>query len=186
MHQTDDHRIRTHFRQGCPAAFEALWRRHHEAVRQTVAGMSGGALDAADIDDITQEAWIRAWRGRQGYDPARPFLPWLRTIGRNVLRNRYRRRRPTDRAIGEARREWQGEPPGAPDEVMERAELAEGVEAALQDLTELRRSALRSSLGLEEEGGGQSSEKVPDGVCRKRLHDARRAVEKTLHERGLL
>ncbi len=54
-----------------------------------------GFRDAA-VDDIVQEALLTVHRVRHTYDPARPFLPWLRAIARrrtiDALRQHMRRR----------------------------------------------------------------------------------------------
>ena len=42
-------------------------------------------LQAADIEDIVQEALISLHAVRATYDPARPFLPWLGAIVRHRM-----------------------------------------------------------------------------------------------------
>lgn len=38
------------------------------------------------IDDLANEAWLRAFHQRNGYSPATPFLVWMAGILRNVYR----------------------------------------------------------------------------------------------------
>ncbi len=51
-----------------------------------------GAASAFDLDDIVQEAFIRAFNesARNAYDGLRAFHPWLVTIARNLLVDRFR------------------------------------------------------------------------------------------------
>lgn len=46
--------------------------------------------DAGQAEDITQEAFLRAYRAINRYDVERPFRPWLLTITANLARNRRR------------------------------------------------------------------------------------------------
>jgi RNA polymerase sigma-70 factor (ECF subfamily) len=46
--------------------------------------------DAGQAQDITQEAFLRAYRAIDRYDPARPFRPWLLAITANLARNQRR------------------------------------------------------------------------------------------------
>jgi RNA polymerase sigma factor (sigma-70 family) len=48
-------------------------------------------------EDALQEAWLDVWRGLGGFDPDRPFRPWLLTVVAN--RCRMERRRRDDRSV---------------------------------------------------------------------------------------
>src|SRR2546428_6454005 len=73
-----------------PAAAE-LVRRHARALARFLAG--AGAL-AADVDDLVQETFIRAFRGLGRFRGQCQFRTWLMTIGGNVLKDAHRRSRP--------------------------------------------------------------------------------------------
>lgn len=49
--------------------------------------------DPEEARDAAQEAFVRAWEGLPGYDPALPFTPWLLRIARNHCLDLLRRRR---------------------------------------------------------------------------------------------
>jgi len=49
---------------------------------------------AADADDVTQEAFLRAFRALPALKDAGRFGPWLLKIVRNAARDRHRRTRP--------------------------------------------------------------------------------------------
>src|SRR3989449_1672331 len=72
-----------------PAAAE-LVRRHARALARFLAG--AGAL-AADVDDLVQETFIRAFRGLGRFRGQCQFRTWLMTIGGNVLKDAHRRSR---------------------------------------------------------------------------------------------
>lgn len=44
-------------------------------------------------EDVLQEAWIDVWRGLPGFQPNRPFRPWLLTIIANRCRMVMRRQK---------------------------------------------------------------------------------------------
>jgi RNA polymerase sigma-70 factor (ECF subfamily) len=63
--------------------------------------------DPADVDDLTQEVFLRAVRNLATYRFDAPFMPWLLTIARRVcadhVRRNERRRRLVRRLSGETR-----------------------------------------------------------------------------------
>jgi RNA polymerase sigma-70 factor (ECF subfamily) len=77
---------------GDEAAYQAVLRAC-VPVAGAVARRTGVPADA--IDDVVQDVLITIHRALRSYDPARPFLPWLRAIAArraiDVLRSRSRR-----------------------------------------------------------------------------------------------
>jgi len=63
--------------------------------------------DADEAADVTQEAFINAYKARDRYDPSRPVRPWLMRICANLARNR---RRSISRYFAALRRLLAGEP----------------------------------------------------------------------------
>jgi RNA polymerase sigma-70 factor, ECF subfamily len=73
------------------AAFRALYDRHRPAVYRVARGF--GELDRDEVDDVIQEAFVRAFQSLKSLkEPAR-FAPWLLTIARNRALTRLARRR---------------------------------------------------------------------------------------------
>lgn len=44
--------------------------------------------DAQEAEDVTQQAFLNAWRALDRFDPERPFRNWLLRIASNLCRNR--------------------------------------------------------------------------------------------------
>ena len=77
------------FHAGEARAFERLLRRYERLVFRVAFGVLGNEQDA---QDAAQEAFMRCYRGLNGFDADRPMTPWLYSIVVNVCRDHYRRR----------------------------------------------------------------------------------------------
>lgn len=88
MTEPTDEVLAGHARCGDRAAFEALVRRHKSGLYAFIRRYMGSADDAYDA---LQETFVAAWLALGRYDPARPFLPWMRTIALNKCRDASRR-----------------------------------------------------------------------------------------------
>lgn len=75
-------------------AFAWLVARYQAELRAIVAS---AVADRDDRLDVVQESFVDAWRGLPGFDPDRPFGPWLRTVCRNRVRQFLRQRIPRRR-----------------------------------------------------------------------------------------
>jgi RNA polymerase sigma-70 factor (ECF subfamily) len=121
---------------GDPAAVRALVARKAPRMLSLARRMLG---DAAEAEDVAQEAFIRAWRQASSWRPGSgTFDTWMHRVALNLCYDRLRRRRETPTS----------EPPDradpAPDAErgMQTAELGARVEAALQRLPDRQREAI--------------------------------------------
>jgi RNA polymerase sigma-70 factor, ECF subfamily len=53
--------------------------------------------NAHDAQDLTQETFVRAWRGIARFDPERDFATWIFVIARRAAANHFRSRRVHDK-----------------------------------------------------------------------------------------
>jgi RNA polymerase sigma-70 factor (ECF subfamily) len=87
------------------ASFERLYRRHR---RDVYGAVLRDVRDPDEAEDVTQIAFLNAFRAlRRGEEPEKPRA-WLETIARNVVRRRYR-------ALATRPREVLLDPDAAPD-----------------------------------------------------------------------
>ena len=90
--------------QGDPAAIQAMVARKLPRMLALAQRMLG---DAAEAEDVAQEAMLRAWKQAPRWTPGEAkFDTWLHRVALNLCYDRLRRRRetPTDDAAGPARR----------------------------------------------------------------------------------
>lgn len=80
-------------RDGSLEGFEKLVERFEARIYNFLARHIGNAHDA---QDLTQETFVRAWRGIGRFDPTRDFATWLFVIARRTAANHFRSRRQHD------------------------------------------------------------------------------------------
>jgi RNA polymerase sigma factor (sigma-70 family) len=71
-------------RRGDVSAYEELVRRYQGIAHRTAYLITG---QAAEAEDATQQAFVKAHRALDRFDPDRPFRPWLLRIVGNEARN---------------------------------------------------------------------------------------------------
>jgi RNA polymerase sigma-70 factor, ECF subfamily len=71
-------------------AFTTLYDRHVDQVYRHVYSK---VSNQADAEDITQEAFVKAWKAIHKYRKTEsPFIAWLITIARNLIADHYKKR----------------------------------------------------------------------------------------------
>lgn len=85
--EVEEQELVTRAQRGDGTAFAALVHAH-EAVSFRLAYVIAG--DAAEAEDATQEALVKAWRALGRFRVGEPFRPWLLRIVANEARNRRR------------------------------------------------------------------------------------------------
>lgn len=171
-----DRRLADRVRRGDRDAFERLVRRYLRPIHAVAASFLS---EPADVEDAAQETFLRALDGIEGYDPDRPFAPWLYQIARNVARDRLdadarRRAEP----LPESGPVWDGPDPA---ESLDRAEIRRRVEEAAADLPDRQRTAFRL---VDVEGWSAADVAgltgLAPGTVRSHLHHARRKLRDEL------
>lgn len=122
--------------EGDPAAIQAMVARKLPRMLSLAQRMLG---DAAEAEDVAQEAMLRAWRQAPRWTPGQArFDTWLHRVGLNLCYDRLRRRR---EIATDAVPERIDDGP-APDRGLLAAETGARVEAALARLPERQREAV--------------------------------------------
>jgi RNA polymerase sigma-70 factor, ECF subfamily len=82
---------------GRPGAFDAIVERHRRAVYQLCYRFVGNHEDASDL---SQDVFLRAYRGLKSFRGQSSLATWLYRIGTNVCLNRVSARAPELESIG--------------------------------------------------------------------------------------
>jgi RNA polymerase sigma-70 factor (ECF subfamily) len=144
--------------------------------------------DAAEVADVTQEAFIRAYRALPSFRGDSAFYTWLYRIAINTARNHLvaQDRRPpaTDVDAAEAEQLDLGarlKDHATPESLLLQDEIARTIQAALSDLPEDLRTAitLREIEGLSYEEIARAMD-CPIGTVRSRIFRAREAIDTRL------
>ena len=160
---------------GDEQAAAGLVRRHARALARFLA--SGGARDA-DVDDLVQETFIRAFRGVGKFRGQCQFRTWLLTIGGNVLKDAGRRAaREKVVPLDDALRDRDGDP----HEQAVAGEVADRLQEALLRLPRMQREVflLRAQQGLAYEEIAAALE-TSAGAARVHYHHAVRRLKEHL------
>jgi RNA polymerase sigma factor (sigma-70 family) len=169
-------------RAGDERAFAALVRAHQEVAFRTAYVITGSAADA---EEATQEAFVKAHRALGRFRAGSPFRPWLLRIVANEARNRRRSAGRRAALALRAAAEPSVDSVHLPeDELLDRERRA-AVLAAVNELPTPERTAVacRFFLGLSELETAAVLE-VPTGTVKSRLSRAlQRLREREVIER---
>lgn len=155
-------------RRGDQDAFRALVETHHQRVYRTAYAV---AMDAGDASEITQETFIKAWRGLPRFRADASFTTWITRLALNAARDHLRR----SRRNRVATMDWHTH------DLTNAVEDREEVQQALQRLPEQARQVITLRYGLD-----LSIRDIaltlgcPEGTVKSRLHTALHLLRETL------
>ncbi len=157
--------------------------------QQKVAGLIGRYLrDSNEVQDVAQEAFIKAYRALGGFRGESAFYTWLYRIAINAAKNHLAsrgRRPPRDDMEMEVAEQLESggrlREMGTPENHLLSEEIAQTVQKALDELPEDLRTAivLRELEGLSYEEIAEAMD-CPIGTVRSRIFRARDAIDKRL------
>ncbi|NNJ75943.1 MAG: sigma-70 family RNA polymerase sigma factor [Anderseniella sp.] len=132
---------------GNETAFATLVDRHYSLVFRLSARVLG---NAADAEDVTQEAFVKLWRNPPVLRNQAALKSWLVRVARNLAIDRLRRARNTS----DSELDLLVDTSTAPDGHLRHGQAADEVSAALAQLPERQRTALQltyfEALGNQE------------------------------------
>lgn len=166
-------------------AFDLLMLKY----QQKVAGLIARYLrDPNEVQDVAQEAFIKAYRALGGFRGESAFYTWLYRIAINAAKNHLAsrgRRPPRDDMEMEVAEQLESggrlREMGTPENHLLSEEIAQTVQKALDELPEDLRTAivLRELEGLSYEEIAEAMD-CPIGTVRSRIFRARDAIDKRL------
>ena len=171
---------------GDKQAFELLVEKYQ---RKLARLLSRFIRDPAEVEDVTQEAFIKAYRALPAFRGDSAFYTWLYRIGINTAKNYLMamgRRAPTSTEVEaeEAEGYEEGEQLrdiNTPESVLLSNEIAETVNSTIEQLPEELRTAIqmREIEGMSYEDIAKAMD-CPIGTVRSRIFRAREAIAERL------
>lgn len=161
-------------------AFEALYRRHAARVHGVIARLVGGA--GARAEDLTQEAFVRAWQALPAFRFESAFSTWLHRLAVNTALMELRARR--SRPQGEGDDDLM-DGIGTPDSAGHRTALTLDLERAVATLPPRARAVLvlyDVEGWTHEEIGNELG--IAVGSSKAQLHRARQLLRARLGEQA--
>lgn len=183
MNQRDvDAALVARVQRGDKRAFDLLVLKYQRKIMRLLSRM---IRDPAEIEDVTQEAFIKAYRALPQFRGDSAFYTWLYRIAINTARNwqAANGRRPVSSSVietddGETFDEIDNLTDiSTPESMLASRQIAETVNAAIQALAEDLRTAilLREIEGMSYEDIAQAMS-CPIGTVRSRIFRAREAI----------
>lgn len=170
---------------GDKTAFDLLVRKYQHRVLKLVGRFVN---DAAEAEDVAQEAFLKAYRALASFRGDSAFYTWLYRIAINTAKNALvaHRRRPVDFDLDlqdpdQYERQARLRDDDTPEGVVLTDEIRQVVEQAMAQLPEDLRTAivLRELEGLSYEEIATAMD-CPVGTVRSRIFRAREAIDKKL------
>ncbi|MBT5009485.1 RNA polymerase sigma factor RpoE [Pseudomonadales bacterium] len=184
-----DQRLVVRSQQGDKRAFDVLVLKYQQRIASIV---SRYLRDQDEVADVTQEAFIKAYRALANFRGDAQFYTWLYRIAINTAKNHLvaKSRRPpnTDKDINDGEFSENSvvlEAEDQPETLLARDQLQSVILAAVDDLQEDLRTAL-----MLREFDGLSYEEIaeimacPVGTVRSRIFRARETIEKKMAQMG--
>ena len=170
---------------GDQKAFDQLVSKYQRKLERL---LSRYVRDAAEVEDVAQEAFIKAYRALGNFRGDSAFYTWLYRIAINTAKNYLvsRGRRPPDSDVSSDDAEFYDGDHGLKDiESPERALLRDEIEATVHRTIAQLPDDLRTALTLREFEGLSYEDianvmQCPVGTVRSRIFRAREAIDKAL------
>jgi RNA polymerase sigma-70 factor, ECF subfamily len=139
-----------------------------------------------EAEDLTQEAFLRAYRNISLYDLERPFGPWLRTLAANLCYNHLQKARLERVPLEDERGRLPSAPKMNPEALLELSQEHQQLYRAIWMLPDSQRVALelRHFQDLSYQDMAQVME-LPLNTVRSHLYRARRKLAELLEEDNL-
>ena len=186
--ETNDGQLVERVQRGDKRAFDILVLKY----QHRISGLVGRYVrDSGEVQDVTQEAFIKAYRALPRFRGDSEFYTWLYRIAINTSKNYLvsKSRRPPDRDI-DVDAEFQADSAvlkdvAGPESRLATEQLQKVIFHAIENLPEELKTAvtLREFEGMSYEEIAEVME-CPVGTVRSRIFRAREAIEKSIEAIG--
>jgi len=162
-------------------AYGELIRDHQAGVFNVCYRILGVRQQA---EDLTQDAFLRAYQQLARYDPERPFGPWIRTLAANLCYNHLKKSRPQGVLLEDETDQLRDDPSQSPEFLLELSQENQQLYRALWNLPDAHRIALelRHFQGLTYQEMAETLD-LPLNTVRSHLYRGRQKLAELLEER---
>jgi len=183
--KTSDQRLVERVQKGDKSAFDLLVLKYQHKIVKLIMRY---VRDPSEAMDVSQEAFLKAYRALPKFRGDSAFYTWLYRIAVNTAKNHIvsMKRRPLEYELDMQEPEsyeWNSRlrDEDTPERVLAREELREAMESTITALPEELRTAimLREIEGLSYEDIAHAME-CPVGTVRSRIFRAREAIDKSI------
>lgn len=183
--QDSDQQLVERVQQGDKKAFDLLVLKYQHKI---VSVVHRYLRDSADVHDVVQEAFIKAYRALENFRGDSAFYTWMYRIAINTAKNHLisRGRRPPSSDVDLEDAEYFSGNDNLQDiETPESTLLCEQLQAAVEKAIEQLPEDLRTAITLREMEGLSYEEiaevmECPVGTVRSRIFRAREAIDKVV------
>ncbi len=173
--KSDDEIIACYRLSGQQQLLEELVARYLGKVRAMIYPM---VLDNTWADDLTQEVFLRAFRGLAGFNGRAQFSTWLYRVAMNTVHTFLARRRRSPVAYYAQVPDCPQSPVASPESGLLQAELASAIESSLYELPpKLRAAIVLTILERMEIGEAARIEGCSRATMYWRIHEARKRLK---------
>ena len=180
-----DQQLVVRVQKGDNTAFDLLVRKYQHKIAKLVGRY---VRDHAEAEDVTQEAFIKAYRALRGFRGDSAFYTWLYRIAVNTAKNylESRGRRPVSLDLELEGLEMLDDSESLREQATPERQLLTGeIATTIQQVLDLLPADLRMAITLREVEGLSYEEiaeimDCPIGTVRSRIFRAREAVDKEL------
>ncbi|MGF1527738.1 MAG: RNA polymerase sigma factor RpoE [Candidatus Competibacterales bacterium] len=180
-----DHELVQRVQQGDISAFDVLVRKYQSKITKLI---SRYVHDPSEAQDVSQEAFLKAYRALQGFRGESAFYTWLYRIAINTAKNylvAQGRRPPGSDIDAQEAEQYDGQSSLKEYQTPERLLLKDEIEATVFQAIEELPEDLRTAITLRE-FEGMSYEEIaqtmgcPIGTVRSRIFRARESIDNKL------
>lgn len=176
--RSDEQIVASYRESGQREALDELTERHLGTVRAMIYAM---VLDNALADDLTQEVFLRVFRGLAGFNGQAKFSTWLFQVAMNTTYSFLTRRNRSPVTFCGELPDCPQDGRESPDGAAVKKEVNAAIRAALAELTPKLRAAI-VLVALEQMDAAEAAriERCSTATMYWRLHEARKQLKKRL------